>query len=285
MMIVDQMVARRKVRRRDLKKIERFQNADLLVVSHGKSGRTWVRTLISSLYHQAYGIPESKLINYDNFFRYNSEIPKIYFTGDVVSPVAPSSKVSVSLSPEQKLILLTRDPRDVAVSFYFQIVKRSTEVERLRKGISEEMAKATMFDFVVNEEFGIPRIIRRMNGWQKHLGSTHEYLHIKYEGLYFDPLTNLGLVADFIGGGFSKDQIRHAVEFASFESLQEKEMQGFFESDRLRPVDKSDPDSFKVRRGKVGGHKDYFTPDQLKSIDSLVATRLSPVYGYDTAQR
>ena len=284
-MIVDQMIAKRKARRRELKKIERFQNADVLVVSHGKSGRTWVRTLISSLYHQEFEIPKSKLINYDNFFRYNPEIPKIYFTGDVVSPIAPSSKDSISLAPKQKLILLTRDPRDIAVSFYFQIVKRSTEVERLRKGVSEEMAKATIFDFVVNTDFGIPRIIRRMNGWQKHLESSHEYLQIKYEGLHVDPLTNLGLVADFIGGGFSKDQIQHAVAFASFESLREKERQGFFESDRLRPTDKSDPDSFKVRRGKVGGHKDYFTADQLKSIDSIVATQLSPVYGYDTAQR
>ena len=130
MMILDRMVAKRKARRRDLKKIERFQNADVLVVSHGKSGRTWVRTLVSSLYHQKYGIIQSQLINYDNFHLHNTEIPKVYFTGDVVSPVSPYSLDTVSLAPWQKLILLTRDPRDVAVSFYFQIVKRSTEVER-----------------------------------------------------------------------------------------------------------------------------------------------------------
>ena len=285
MTIVDQVVAKRKAWRRELKKIERFQNADVVVVSNGKSGRTWLRTLISSLYHQRYGVRESELIHYDNFHRHNTEIPRIHFTDDVVSPIATSSNKPISLAPEQKLILLTRDPRDIAVSFYFQIVKRSTAVERLRKGISEEVAKVTMFDFVVHDEFGIPGIIRRMNGWQKHLQSTQEYLQIKYEGLRVDPIINLGRVAEFIGGGFTMDQIQYAVEFASFESLQEKERQGFFESNRLRPTDKSDPDSFKVRRGKVGGHRDYFTSDQLKSIDDIVATQLNPAYGYASARK
>ncbi len=285
MTIVDQVVAKRKAWRRELKKIERFQNADVVVVSNGKSGRTWLRTLISSLYHQRYGVRESELIHYDNFHRHNTEIPRIHFTDDVVSPIATSSDKPISLAPEQMLILLTRDPRDIAVSFYFQIVKRSTAVERLRKGISEEVAKVTMFDFVVHDEFGIPGIIRRMNGWQKHLQSTQEYLQIKYEGLRVDPIINLGRVAEFIGGGFTMDQIQYAVEFASFESLQEKERQGFFESNRLRPTDKSDPDSFKVRRGKVGGHRDYFTSDQLKSIDDIVATQLNPAYGYASARK
>jgi hypothetical protein len=77
MKILDQLQAKRKSRRRDREKAERLTGADVLVVSHGKSGRTWLRTLISNLYHQKYGIPESQLINYDNFTVQALDIPKI----------------------------------------------------------------------------------------------------------------------------------------------------------------------------------------------------------------
>jgi hypothetical protein len=30
-------------------------------------------------------------------------------------------------------------------------------------------------------------------------------------------------------------------------------------SDRLRPADPANPDSLRVRRGRVGGYRDYFT--------------------------
>ena len=37
--------------------------------------------------------------------------------------------------------------------------------------------------------------------------------------------------------------------------------------------DKSNPDSFKVRRAKVGGYRDYFDDAQVAEIDALVGRR------------
>jgi len=51
---------------------------------------------------------------------------------------------------------------------------------------------------------------------------------------------------------------------------------------RVRPGDGGNPDSFKVRRGKVGGYRDYFTPEQIRVIDAMVEDRLDPVFGYTT---
>ena len=52
---------------------------------------------------------------------------------------------------------------------------------------------------------------------------------------------------------------------------------------RLRPGDKSNPNSFKVRRAKVGGYHDYFEDNQLAVIDRSVVERLDPVFGYSEA--
>jgi hypothetical protein len=49
---------------------------------------------------------------------------------------------------------------------------------------------------------------------------------------------------------------------------------------RLIPGDKKNPDSFKVRRAKVGGYKDYFTDEQVGEIDAMVDADLLPQIGY-----
>ena len=54
---------------------------------------------------------------------------------------------------------------------------------------------------------------------------------------------------------------------------------------RLAPGDRSNPDTYKVRRGKVAGYRDNFTEDQLAQIDGLVLERLSPFYGFGPSPR
>jgi alcohol sulfotransferase len=49
---------------------------------------------------------------------------------------------------------------------------------------------------------------------------------------------------------------------------------------RIVPGEAGNPDSFKVRRGKVGGYHDYLSEEQAAELDGLVAARLSPAFGY-----
>ena len=284
MRLLDRIVALRTLRRRSKKKFARFLDADVLIVS--MSGRTWLRTLISHLYHQRYGIPDTQLIHYDNFHRQNAEIPKICFMGRVTATGEPSAgDPAVSLSPRQKLILLLRDPRDVAVSFYFHLTKRTNAVERLGKGIGEEIADMPIFNFMLDETLGLPMTIGHMNGWERELGDIARHQVVRYEEFHADPEGTLRRVADFIGGSFTDEEIGEAVSFASFDRLKERERSGFFEGKRLKPGDLADPDSFKVRRGKVGGYRDYFTAEQIARIDELVRSRLSLSFGYHDPAR
>ncbi|HKK52580.1 MAG TPA: sulfotransferase, partial [Myxococcota bacterium] len=72
--------------------------------------------------------------------------------------------------------------------------------------------------------------------------------------------------------------IEIAIERARFDKLQAMERGGAFESGRLTPADLEDGDSFKVRRGKVGGYRDYFDESQQKELDALVESSLSPFF-------
>ena len=54
---------------------------------------------------------------------------------------------------------------------------------------------------------------------------------------------------------------REALEFSRFENMQKLEAAGAFDSNILHPGDVRDPESFKVRRGKVGGYREYLSAD------------------------
>jgi hypothetical protein len=62
--------------------------------------------------------------------------------------------------------------------------------------------------------------------------------------------------------------------------MREREREGRFAGTDLTPSDRNDADSFKVRRGVVGGHRDYFDDAQARALDALVAERLDPAFGY-----
>ena len=49
---------------------------------------------------------------------------------------------------------------------------------------------------------------------------------------------------------------------------------------RLAPGDEANPQSYKVRRAKVGGWRDYFDDEQVAAIDAMLASRPSPPFGY-----
>jgi hypothetical protein len=71
-----------------------------------------------------------------------------------------------------------------------------------------------------------------------------------------------------------------ALDFSRFENMQKLEAAGAFDSKILRPGDVRDPESFKVRRGKVGGYREYLSAeDQAYAADAL--TKLDSRFGYD----
>jgi hypothetical protein len=92
-------------------------------------------------------------------------------------------------------------------------------------------------------------------------------------------------VLAFLGTPGSEAQIADAVQFASYDNMKRMEQQRVFwlSGGRLVPKDRSNPNSYKVRRGKVAGYRDDFAAAQLAEIDRLVETTLDPLYGYTGA--
>jgi len=262
--------------RRVIKRRRKLAAADVVVVSHAKSGRTWLATMISHVYHQRYGIPESELIQFDNFHKLDRRVPRILFSHDNRKDAAKSPLFKPEDLGRQKVVLLVRHPCDVAVSSYFQSFRN------LRKGVEPGHAGGPIAEYVL--DFKLPLVLAWLRRWHAQLERIDQLLVVRYEDLRAAPEQELGRIFTFIEGQADQDTIEAAVEFASFEQMKQKEAANFFKSDKLRPGDPGDPGSFKVRKGRVGGYREHFTAQQLQRLDAMLDEADLRVFGYSAGK-
>lgn len=272
---------------RGREEFRRLQNADAVVVSFGKSGRTWLRVMISRFYQIRYGLSPRHLIGFDNLHRKNRAIPRIFFTHDNYIKDYTRNVDSKADFYDKKVILLVRDPRDVAISQFFQWKHRMRRGKKTLNQYPRHGTEVSVFDFVMNQDAGLPKIIDYLNLWEREAAKIRQLLVVRYEDMRKDPQQVLGRILDFIGTPGSDDQIREAVEFASYENMKRLEERRVFwlSGGRMVPGDRKNPDSYKVRRAKVGGYRDYFDDQQVTAIDQLVARQLGSFYGYGSNGR
>jgi len=277
------LLAERKLR--GVEQFDKLQRADIVVVSFGKSGRTWLRVMISHLFRVMYGLPENAVLGFDNFHNLNKAVPKTFFTHDNYIKDYTGEVDSKASFYDKKVVLLVRNPKDIAVSQYFQWQHRMRPAKKKLNNYPPHGADVSAFEFVMDPACGLPQIIDYLNLWAREAPKVKSLLIVRYEDMREQPVETLARVMDFVGGSAARrDAVAAAVEYASVENMRKlEEKQTFwFAGGRMKPGKKGDPNSYKVRRAKVGGYKDYFDEAQAAEIDELVRKRLSPDFGYET---
>lgn len=279
------------LRKHFLAKLElaKARRAKLLIIAHPKSGNTWLKVMLSRLYQVRYGLPASLLINSNEFALRNPAIPSIaatngYYSHEGVIGDLLSANASESELRHKPIVFLARNPCDIAVSWYFQFTKRQSahKQELINHFIDHpiDRRRISLWDFVRHSDIGLPFLIEYLNIWERNLAHLDQGLLIRYEELRARPVETLQRVTALMGETFSAAEIQEAVDFGSFDNLRKLESQGFFRQGGLTLRNPKDPNSFKVRRGKVNGYRDYFSPEQVAELETLVRAHLSPTLGY-----
>ena len=273
--------------------LAKADRTDLLIIGHPKSGNTWLRVMISRLYQVRFGLPASVIVTSDELARRHPGVPRVTATnghysyegavGEKLAENAPDSPLR-----HKPIMLLARNPCDIAVSWFFQFTKRQSRAkqELINHFIEHPVDRRTisMWDFVRHSDIGLPFLIDYLNGWEHNLQHLPNALVVRYEDLRAEPGPTLKQITTLMGESFDDAEIAEAVNFGSFDNLRQLESEGFFRQGGLKRRDPKDPNAFKVRRAKVNGYRDYFTPEQVAELEELMASRLSPRFGY-TAER
>jgi len=272
------------LRRLQLRLLER---ADLLMIRHPKTGGTWLRTMLTHLYAQHYGISTRRVFKSDELALQKKGLPRWlisngYFSWEQV--IAERFRAGSAELSGKKTLFVARHPGDIVVSWYIQYTKRtkafkrelleweaSTPIDREHIGRSE---------FLRHPDFGLPALIRYHNFWAGQLKDRPDALIVRYEDLRLQPQAALECISRFIGEDFSDQEIEQTVAFTDFDNMRKLEEGNYFRNNSLKLRDASDPEMRKVRRAQVGAYCRDLDGDDLAWVDELIASELDPVFGY-----
>jgi hypothetical protein len=278
---------RKKIERwlRGREEFKKLQQSDWVLMSWGKSGRTWLRVMLSRAYQLKGGLDARELLDFDNLKRLDPQLPAVFFTHNNYLRDYTGNWESKAHFRGKRIVLLVRDPRDVAVSQFFQWQFRMHPNKKFINDYPPHGADIGVWEFVLDVDAGLPRIVDYFNGWARAIPELKDVLIVRYEDMRTDPAAVLASILEFTGTRVTPEQVQEAVEFAAYDNMKKMEQEKFFKGSgaRVKPGDKDNPQSFKVRKAKVGGYRDYFTDEQCQQLDAMVA-KLDPIFAYGGEQ-
>jgi hypothetical protein len=240
---------------------------DIFLVGYFRSGSTWSRFLFGNLIYQ------NAPVTFTNVERL---VPSIYDLPDRVLRTLPRLlKSHECFDPRYpRVIYVVRDPRDVAVSFYFYNLK----VRAITDGYS-------MDEFVTR--FVAARVIPyadRVGCWQDHVLSWLRmrqgkpgFRIVRYEDLLTDPAKELTRLAPMLGIDPTPDRIESAIRLSSATHMQDLEKK---QSKQWVTTKDTRQDIPFVRDAKSGGWRNKLSATSVRTLEQAWGATMKEL-GYD----
>jgi hypothetical protein len=238
------------------------RDTEVTIISYPKSGRTWLRVLIGKAICLKYGLPDDLML--DSYkLTAAAGLLRAQFTHDYSEIVTgiPYDALPTQRSEYagKKVIFIARDVKDVLVSSYFQATKRTGKFD------------GSISSFIRTDRFGVKKVVTFYNIWHNNRHVPDEFILLSYEEMHRNPADALIKTLCVLGAdGIDRATVEQAVEFARFDHMKKMEMDGTFDDPKMRPGDANDKESFKVRKGKVGGYREYLGEEDIRFIDQTV---------------
>ena len=239
--------------------------------SYPKSGRTWVRFALAHLLNAIHDLGRAVdlgslfelLPNMDGHEADPGKDVSVYAYAERPDvPLLLSSHLPFQerLFSGRPIVFLLRSPLDVLVSNYFQ----KTRQDRTWAG--------ELHAFVRDPGVGAPDLVRYVNRWADALRPPQAMV-VSYEGLRADPEQRFIGLAAHLGVPCEPAEARAALAHASFPNMLASELRTGV---RGYDYDRRDPDARRVRRGRIGGYRDYLDADDVRHVADVCAEQLSP---------
>jgi hypothetical protein len=210
-------------------------------VSFPKSGRSWIRYAL----HEA-GVGDEIVFHHDGFEYNDGAKPPLEF--DFENRLR-------RYDDESLIVYMERDPMDVMVSLYHQVIGRFADFFDYGGTISE---------FIRDPYFGAHNLKEFRRQWGK-ICEENRALRVTYEECHADFPGALRKIIDHYDFDVSQERVDAAAEAATFEKMREVEDSEAVEYPWLRRRNGFP----KVRRGQIGGYRAELSEEDMAYLRAV----------------
>jgi hypothetical protein len=253
-----------------------FNQADAMVVSVPKSGRAWLRVLLSKC------LAELKAQQPELFAA--SAVRKVKYTHGICEHRSAARSydrlrgkwlMPTASRLRKPKVLLVRDLHDLMVSLYFQLTKRSEDFT------------GALSELLVDNKFGAEKVVQTMNAWYREWQAMDNFLLVRYEDAKADDAATFRRFLEFLHVKLGDAVFQQSLRYSKFDNTKQIEKNGGLERDidsaigdvALAAGRADDPESYKVCKGMVGNYKEYMSDADLAVVAEAMG-KLEPVIGY-----
>ncbi len=250
-----------------------------VLVSFPRAGRTWLRVMLAHAFERIFRTRPRPPVNIEAAAATEPRVPRVVITSGYLDPrrAAPEETArNLGWSDGHRIVLLARDPRDIAVSLYFD---RSRRARHFRDALPYD---GSLQAFLRESRGGLRTIVAYYNAWAAHLRARADFGEdvklVKYEHLHDDAHLEFGRLLTFLRLDAPPGFVDEMVRGASFDAVRALETSGSL-GYTPTPDMVGDERSLVLRRGVPGGYMDHFMRDDHEFASEVLAD-LNPWYAY-----
>ncbi|MFW6130379.1 MAG: sulfotransferase domain-containing protein [Atribacterota bacterium] len=227
----------------------------IYLCSYPKSGRTWVRFIISNYINDLFNLGLN--VDFQSMFKITPnlinnktrgiEAYKYYENPQI--PFIVSTHNTNIYAPNRQIILILRKPHDILVS-YFHHLKFHTK-----------NFNGSFTQFLNHPEFGIKKLIDYLNYWDPFV---NKILIITYEQMHKNCHGEISKIIKFINLKIDTKTLNEDINKSSFASMKKIEIRNKVPGEKYNANNKKER---RVRAGVIDGYKQFMNKNSIDIVN------------------
>uniref|UniRef100_A0A8C6Z7R2 Sulfotransferase n=1 Tax=Nothoprocta perdicaria TaxID=30464 RepID=A0A8C6Z7R2_NOTPE len=242
-----------------------IRDSDIFIATFPKSGTVWMQNILNLILHEGHRNGTEDVENMDRIPWLEYNFRNMDYAA-LPSPRVFATHLPYYLTPRdlrnKRVIYVTRNPKDVVVSYYhFTKIMSSLE----------EVSDFSLFleRFLAGKVMG-SSWMDHVTGWYSH-AQDFNILFLTYEEMKKDLRSAVLKICNFLGKQLSEEEVESVVRQAMFENMRKDPRANY---EKMPGHREEDGKCLFLRKGTVGDWKNLMTVAQSERVDEVLKKKM-----------